>query len=259
MPKQVLRDRAKYHGGNTSRAKLDDLARILAEIDSPSEVSFVRERALSGELLPQPSFAARARMFNAITKSFLANQREWVLADLSRAAKTGAYDPEFVALVYFHYAISDPLTYDFVVHDLFDLSRTGNPRVEALDAARRIDLAALDCDEVSRWSVETKKKLANNMLSALRDYGVLEGGKHKRLKRPELAVPAAEHILRLLYEAGARGNQLLRDSAWRLFFVTEHDVAGLVSRLAQQDRVSFERSGDVVVFHAPEEWECCDE
>jgi hypothetical protein len=198
-------------------------------------------------------------MFNAITKSFLANQPHWVLADLSRAAAAGAYDPEFVALVYFHYAIADPLTYDFVVHDLFDLSRAGSPRVEALDAARRIDLAALDSDEVSNWSLETKKKLANNMLAALRDYGVLEGGKHKRLKRPELPASAAEHVLRLLYEAGARGHQLLSDSAWRLFLVTEHEVADVVSRLAQQGRVSFERSGDVVVFHAPDEWESSDE
>jgi len=259
MSEGFLRDKAEYHGGNTSRAKLDDLARILSEVHSAADISAARDRSLEGELLPQPSFKARQRMFNAVSKSFLNGKSEWVLAELSNAARAGAYSPDFIALVYLHYAIMDPITYDFVVDDLFESERSGNALVETLDAARRIDLAALDSQEVASWSVETKKKLANNMLSALRDYGVLEGGKHKRLKRPELPMSVVGHILRLLYESGARGNQLLRDSVWRLFFVSEHDVAGLISRLAQQKHFSFERSGDVVVFQAPAEWECSDE
>jgi hypothetical protein len=46
----------------------------------------------------------------------------------------------------------------------------------------------------------------------------------------------------------------LRDSCWRLFFCEENDVAHILSQLAQERRIHFERVGSTVVLDTPPEW-----
>ena len=60
--------------------------------------------------------------------------------------------------------------------------------------------------------------------------------------------------MRLLYVEGKRGREVLQDSAWSLFMLTEADVVYVLSRLAQERRIGFERAGSTVVLLVPEGW-----
>jgi hypothetical protein len=78
-----------------------------------------------------------------------------------------------------------------------------------------VEYESRDC-AVKRWRESTRKKLAGNVLSALRDFGVLTG---------------------------------VQD--WRLFLWEPHDTSLVLAQLAQRGEIRFERSGRIVVLDVP--------
>ena len=109
--------------------------------------------------------------------------------------------------------------------------------------------------QIERWTESTRIKLAGSILTALRDFGVLEGQQKKFLVRPSLPLSTAEALLRMLVAEGCRGRQVLQDPAWRLFLLTEPEVAQSLAKFAQQGTIRFEKAGATVVLETPKEWE----
>ena len=104
------------------------------------------------------------------------------------------------------------------------------------------DLAGED-PHVKTWKESTRKKLASNTLSALRDFGLLEGDPECVLQRPGIAPETVFHLLAILDAEGRRGRAVLEAPDWRLFLWSTSDVARALSDLAQKGWVRFERGG----------------
>ena len=100
-------------------------------------------------------------------------------------------------------------------------------------------------------SESTRKKLAGNVLSALRDFGVLSGVQRKVLQRPIVPPEVALHLCRLLHAEGLRGRSLLEAPDWRLFLWEPHDISMALAQLAQRGEIQFERSGRTVILEIP--------
>jgi bacteriophage exclusion system BrxA-like protein len=178
----------------------------------------VRSACLKGRLLRQPARETRHRIWEALHWRYFAwNPPRWVLADLAEAARDDATDRRFVGLAYVHYARHDRLTFDFVTDRLCTLWKNRAFQV------RRDDVLDFLADQetrdaaVKRWRESTRKKLAGNVLSALRDFGVLTGVQRKSLQRPVVAPEVVLHLCRVLDGEGLRGRALLDARDWRLF------------------------------------------
>ena len=115
--------------------------------------------------------------------------------------------------------------------------------------------AAPDQPQIDRWSESTRIKLAGSILTALRDFGVLEGRQKKSIARPPLPDLTAEVLLRILTAEGMRGREVIEALTWRLFLRSESEVAAILSKLAQAGHIRFEKVGATVVLDTPTEWE----
>ena len=131
----------------------------------------------------------------------------------------------------------------------------GQRNVDRDDLLAFFDQAAEDQPQIARWTEPTRKRLAGDILSCLRDLGLLEGTQRKRIIRPQLPLSTAEHLLRVLVAEGKRGAEILTEPTWRIFLCTPGDVADVLTRLSHTRRIGFERSGSHVVLHIPEAWE----
>ena len=76
------------------------------------------------------------------------------------------------------------------------------PRNDVLDL---LDQKAEEHPAIQRWAETSRVKLAGNILTALRDFGALEGTQKIYLVRPSLPLSTAEHLLRILTVEGCRG------------------------------------------------------
>ncbi len=248
------RDGGPYSGRNSSKgALLPEITRVVAGLCAGAALDDLRTSALDGDLISQRARDTRSRIWRAIRHMYL-SQPAWGLSDLQAAYQNGPLSQEFISLLYVHYALRDHLTFDFVTQVLWARWQARQINVGPQDIHALLDQAAETQPQIRRWTANTRSRLARHILAALRDLGLLKGIYKKTLVQPILPLPTAEHLLRILIAEGLRGTEVLRDPSWRLFFCAENDVAHLLSQLAQERRIRFERVGGTVVFDVPEEW-----
>jgi hypothetical protein len=250
----VFRDTGPYSARNSSKgALIPEAGKVIESLRSGLSLDELRARALDGDLFPQRARATRKRIWALLHYRYL-SQPNWVLSALQSAYGEGAHSQELVSLLYLHYALRDRLTHDFVTQILWDRWVNQQLSVSREDLLFLLDQTSEAQPQIQRWTESTRIKLAGSILTALRDFGVLEGRQKKTLVQPTLPLSTAEHILRILTAEGLRGSEVLRDSSWRLFFCEENDVAHILSQLAQERRIHFERVGSTVVLDTPPEW-----
>jgi hypothetical protein len=252
----AIRNRDGYSGRNTSNgALLTETAQIFSSLAGGTSIEQARQAVFEGSLVSQSSITGRRRIWNSIHYRYLTHRIEWIIASLTEAIGHGSHSPEFISLLYVHYALRDRLTYDFVTEVLWNMGYQNRPLVTRNDVLDMLDARIPDHPEIERWTENSRVKLAGNILSALRDFGVLEGIQKKFLVRPALPPSTAEHVLRILIAEGKRGKEVIDDSTWRLFLLSEQDVARHLGNLASEGEIHFEKVGTTVVLQTPKPWE----
>lgn len=235
---------------NTSKGALIREARaVFRELGRGTSVADLRRACLEGPLLRKSATETRNRVWDALHwRYFVWGPPRWVLLDLAAAASDAADIGHFSRLLYIHYARRDRLTFDFITKHLWSLWRS---RVSEVSRGDVLDfLAAYESEHpgTRKWRESTRTKLAGNLLSAVRDFGLLHGTQRKTLRRPPVAPGVALHLLRLLHREGLRGKALLDAADWRLFLWDSADVTNSLSALAQRGELRFERSGSTVML-----------
>lgn len=250
------RDTGLYSARNSSKgALIDEAGRVFAALSNGASIENVRDQVLNGALLPQRSRENRERIWTSIQTRYILPSAPWLTSQLAEVSADGAHSQDFVSLLYVLYALRDRLTFDFVTGVLWPKGHQTRPVVSRNDVLDLLKQAAEHQPQIERWAESTRIKLAGSILTALRDFGILEGQQKKILVRPVLSLSTAEALARILTSEGRRGRQVLEDPAWRLFLLTEAEVASILAKLAQQGTLQFEKVGSTVVLETPSAWE----
>lgn len=249
-------DTGPYSSRYTSKGSLlSEAGLILDGLLADMTIEEVRDRALEGSLLRQRTRASRQKIWRDLHYRLLTHRIEWVIESLKQAKIKGLQSPEFISLIYLHYSLRDHLTYDIVTGLIWDRWRSKRQEISREDILSMLDEASDTQPQIQRWAETSRLKLASNILTALRDFGVLKGTKKKRIVKPILPIFTAEQILRVLITEGLRGREIIEDSTWRLFLCSKQDVADVLNRLSQAGKINFEKVGNTIVLVTPEGWE----
>ena len=251
-----IRDDSPYSARNSSKgALLDEAGRVFSALANGQSVEEIREQVLRGRLLSQRSSENRKRIWTSIQQRYIVEDADWLTSLLANECAAGPHSHEFNSLLYLLYAVRDRLTFNFVADVLWPKGYQGRPVVSRDDVLDLLNQAAPAESQIERWTESTRIKLAGSVLTALRDFGLLEGKQKKFLVRPTLPLTTAEALLRILITEGCRGREVLQDTTWRLFLLTEAEVASTLAKLSQGGRIRFEKAGATVVLETPSEWE----
>lgn len=251
----ILRDLGQYSTRYTSKgALLTEAGLIIDSLLEKMTIEEVRKRAFDGTILGQRTRTSRQKIWRDLHYRLFTHRIEWVIKGLKEAKAKGFRSPEFVSMIYLFYALRDHLTYDIVTNLIWNRWSNKQREISREDILSMLDEACDAQPRIQRWAESSRLKLASNILTALRDFGVLEGSRKKRIVQPVLPLFTAEQILRVLITEGFRGREVLEHATWRLFLCSEEDVADVLARLAQTKRVKFERTGNIIVLQTPESW-----
>jgi hypothetical protein len=252
-----IRDSGPYSTRNTSKgALLAEAAVAVTAVQSGLTARQARAAALDGRLFLRRTRETRQRVWDLLLYRLLTPERAWVGQALADAVALGARSPEFVSLVYCLYAVRDRLAFDVVTRVLWARWGAAVRVVSRDDVLALLDQAAEAQPVVRTWTTRTRSGLAGGVLTALRDFGLLQGTQKKVVVRPVLPLTTAAFLLHLLTEEGVRGSAVLDDATWRLFLLTTDDVAHVLAQLAQARVIRFERVGRNVVLDTPDDWRC---
>ncbi len=155
-------------------------------------------------------------------------------------------------LYYLYAARSEALMGDFVRKALYRHYLDGLVTVRVEDALRFIDEAEADGHILEPWSQSVRARIAQHLLAALRDFGILEGRARKRIAAPYLPVLPFAHIAFLLTQE-RRGAAVFEHPDWRLFLLRPEAVERLFIEADRDGLLRYNAAGSIVRIDFPEE------
>jgi Putative inner membrane protein (DUF1819) len=154
-------------------------------------------------------------------------------------------------ILYFHAAKSDYLLYDIVVEWLAPLQRHGSIDIDLDGVLRLLGKWVGEGKTKSEWSDETTCRVAQGLLSTLRDFGVLQGSVHKRIAPSYVPVTAFAYVLFYLKQHQPSGARLVEHPDWRLFFLPREGVERFIFEAHQRGLLEYHAAGSVTRLSFP--------
>ena len=239
-----------YSPRNSSKGSvISEAFSLFRTMDSTSNLNDLRRKVLDGEVFQKGSFETRSSIWKALRHRYLVVAPEWIAASLIRATEFGPQSAEFLSLAYIYYAFRDRLTLEFILGPVWEKWQDGVTTLDRSDFQVFMEQLAVENCEIRKWHDSTKKKLASQALSALRDFGLLKGTQSKHIQRPTVASETVFHLLCVIIADGKEGRAIIEAPEWRLFLWNEADISNALLTLAQKKWINFEKSGSTVILN----------
>jgi len=154
-------------------------------------------------------------------------------------------------ILYFHAVRADSLLHDAVIELLVPHWSRGTMEIDV----REIELALREWVEEGKtsgaWSDSTIRRVAQGVLSTLRDFGVLQGAANKRIAPTYLSVQAFAYIAFYLKQHQPSGTKLLDLVDWKLFFLPREGVERFLLEAHQHGLLEYHVAGSVTRLTFP--------
>lgn len=233
-------------------ALLDETLAVLREIDRGQAVNEVRTTVMDHDLLGKMTMRTRKNVWEDIRARYLTDgDHAQVLARIVMHAPDRQTER---LLLFYEMCRSSAILRDTTIHCVYHRYSEGYSRIDKGAIHGHFDSIAAEHPELEAWSPQTRDKVASNILTILRDFGLLEGLRQKQFARVYVPLPAFVYVLYRLADDGLRtAQQLLACEDWRLFFLETTDVLGMFDEATTAHHCTFKHRGDVysLDFHYP--------
>lgn len=215
------------------------------EVDVEENLDRVRQENLFGK-------ASRSRVEDIL---LIFRQRYLEDPELLKAlvilAKSRMPAESLDRILYFQAARSDPLLHDLVTQVLAEWAERGDKEVRPAEVQNWVQEQVEEGRTEKPWSEPVQRRVVQGLLSALRDFGILEGQVKKRIAYPYLPVDAFTFIAFQLYLGGRSGERLLNDEEWKLFLIPDGMVERFFLEAHQEGFLEYHAAGSVVRLDFP--------
>jgi hypothetical protein len=160
-------------------------------------------------------------------------------------------DESLNRILYFQAVRADALLHDAVVDFFAPRAGRGARDVHVNDLVGWIREQVAEGRTERPWSDAVISRVAQGIMSSLRDFGVLQGAAHKRLAFAYIPTDAFAFIAFQLSLAQPSGDRLLNDPEWRLFFLDPMMVERFFLEAHQQRLLSYHAAGRVIRIEFP--------
>lgn len=153
-------------------------------------------------------------------------------------------------IYYWLTARGEPLLYDFVVDEILAKSNGMDLSVRVDDTTIWIAGKLSECQQ--SWSQSVTIRVAQGLLAALRDFGILEGTLRKKIAPVYLPVESFAYLCFVMHNLGRSGERLALHPDWRLFLIDSPAVERLFLEAHQNRLLNYEAAGKIcrIEFYA---------
>lgn len=178
---------------------------------------------------------------------------ESVAKALARLVRNRCNGNSIDRILYFHAARADFLLRDVVLEILVPQWARGVTPLTVAEVHRTLRRWVIAGKTTSIWNDCTLRRVVQGLLSALRDFGVLQGAVNKRIAPAYLPLQAFCYIAFYLKQEQASGAKLLDMVDWKLFFLPREGVERFLVDAHQHGLLEYHAAGSVtrLTFPAP--------
>ncbi len=156
-------------------------------------------------------------------------------------------------LLYFHSARADELLHDAVTKILLPLHERGLVDISVQNFERSLANWVQEGKTTGHWSEPTITRIAQGLLSALRDFGVLQGAVNKRIAPAYVPIESFAYIVFYLKRHQPSGAKLIELPDWKLFFLSREGVEQFLFEAHQRHLLEYHVAGSVTRLTFPAE------
>lgn len=161
--------------------------------------------------------------------------------------------PALERLFYFHSARADQLLYDTVTETLVPLRARGLTDINVSHLQRFLSQWVDEGKTTGHWSEPTITRIAQGLLSALRDFGVLQGRVNKKIAPAYFPVESFAYVMFYLKQHQPSGVRLIGSPDWKLFFLGKESVERYLFEAHQRELLEYHVAGSVTRLTFPAE------
>jgi hypothetical protein len=154
-------------------------------------------------------------------------------------------------ILYFHSARADQLLHDAVTEILVPMHKRGLVDINVQEFQRSLAKWVAEGKTTGHWSEPTITRIAQGLLSALRDFGILQGAVNKKIAPSFLPTEAFAYIVFYLKQHQPSGAKLLELPDWKLFFLSRDGVERFLFEAHQRDLLEYHVAGSVTRLTFP--------
>ncbi len=156
-------------------------------------------------------------------------------------------------LLYFHSARADQLLHDAVTEILLPMHEKGLVDINVPEFQRCLAKWVEEGKTTGSWSEYTITRVSQGLLSALRDFGVLQGAVNKKIAPAFVPTEAFAYIVFYLKQHQASGVKLIESEDWKLFFLSREAVERFLFEAHQRNLLEYHVAGSVTRLTFPVE------
>ena len=156
-------------------------------------------------------------------------------------------------LLYFHSARADRLLHDAVTEILVPMWARGLVDINVKDFQRSLAKWSDEGKTSGHWSEPTIRRIAQGLLSTLRDFGILQGAVNKKIGPAYLPIESFAYLVFYLRQHQPSGAKLIELPDWKLFFLQREGVERFLFEAHQRDLLEYHVAGSVTRLTFPAE------
>ena len=156
-------------------------------------------------------------------------------------------------IYHYHSVQSDTLLHDIVLNIIYPKFTEGRSDITVGELTQHLDEWNREGKMTTMWSDYTKSRVAQGLLSALRDFGLLQGNVTKTIAPPFIPLDAFVYIAFIIHQDIGSGDMLIQNSEWKLFLLNTEDVERLFIKAHQEGLLEYYAAGDVIRIEFPED------
>lgn len=115
-----------------------------------------------------------------------------------------------------------------------------------VDDVERALVQAPPAPAVKEWADDTRRRVVHGLLSALRDFEVLEGRATKHLTRPHLSFAGFVYVLGRLRTEFSSSHEIVMSPVWQWWLLEDRQVRGLFLDADREGLLRFSEAGTTV-------------
>jgi hypothetical protein len=238
--------------GAAGSADILQLLRLWREGEAPA--AFER-RAIEENLLGKASRSrARDLVKGVLARRFFPEGSAEPAVHVARLARAALPREVVLQVMYYHTARAEHLLYLVATELVYGLGRQGIDAVTTDDVVRYVRRLHAEGRAERDYSAAVVTKLGQAALTALRDFGVLEGTMRKRIAHFRAPHQVVGYFVYALRDEGCTARQIVQHEDWRLLLLSPGAVEEAILEAAAQGHFTYSAAGDIRRFdwHYPD-------
>jgi hypothetical protein len=253
MRRPVEDSASPYSSRNSSKGALLTEAKILfSYLAKGNSLGSARQGVFQDNIFVKKTHQTRKKCWEVLHSRYFPREEDLEqIHPIIALSRTKASEKMKQGVLYYHFAISDLFSYEVTTELIYDLYRRGLSNVAPRNIHEFLDLKKKFHPEINKWSPQTRLSLVSHYLSAMRDFGILEGKNQKRVHRPTVEEDLFLYNVTYLRDCGKSPKAILVNDDLKLFLLSQQEVEFRLLEAQRKGRIHFQKAGHIVSIELP--------